>query len=106
MAIHKYRSAPPRRPLSDPLSRQIAEDFGRTIVALRVARKLPRVAVVERTGINWKRLRALDDGWQVATLDECVRLADIYEVSRKGLLAQTIKIPAIWAQRETQAGVR
>lgn len=90
MAVHRYRPKPPRRPLADPLSRQIAEDFGRRIVALRLKRKLPRVAVVKRTGINWKRIRALEEGWQVAALDEVAKLAALYRVSYNVLMRSAI----------------
>jgi len=33
-------------------------------VALRLKHQLSRLAVVERAGINWKRIRALEEGRQ------------------------------------------
>ena len=94
MAIHRYRAATPRKPLRDPLSRQITQDFGQTILALRLAQRLPRLTVVERTGINWKRLRALEEGWQVAALDEVVRIAELYRVNGKRLLPNALNFGA------------
>jgi hypothetical protein len=83
MAVHKYRPGAPRRPLADPLSQRIAADFGRCILALRLECKLPRSIVVAQTGINWKRLRALEEGWQVAALDEVAKLVAVYGVNQE-----------------------
>lgn len=62
------------------LKRRIARKFGRQILQRRFERGLPRLTVVQRTGINWKRIRALEEGRQFARLDEVVALARLYGV--------------------------
>jgi hypothetical protein len=52
-----------------------ARKFGRQILQLRCETGLPRLAEVQRTGINWKRIRALEEGRPVARLDEVIALA-------------------------------
>ena len=47
---------------------------------LRLEHRLSRVAVVERTGINWKRIRNIEEGSTVACLDELVQLASLFSV--------------------------
>jgi len=65
---------------SQQLKRRIARKFGRQILQLRREREFPRLTVVWRTGINWKRIRALEEGRQVARLDEVIALARLYGV--------------------------
>jgi hypothetical protein len=69
--------------------RQIARKFGRQILQLRCERGLPRLAVVQRTGINWKRIRALEEGRQVARLDEVIELARLYGVDPIALVEKS-----------------
>jgi hypothetical protein len=71
----------------DPLERSIAEAFGRRNVALRLTRRLSRLVVVERTGINWKRFRALEEARQTPCLHEVVKLAALYGVRHGRLLS-------------------
>ena len=50
------------------------------MLALRLKHRLSRVVVVERTGINWKRIRAIEEGSTVVCLDEIVKPASLYSV--------------------------
>lgn len=99
MGVHKFR--PPLRgsPIADPLERSIAEAFGPRIVALRLKHQLSRLVVVERSGINWKRLRGLEEGRQVACLHEVVKLAALYGVSHGRLFGQVMRhaLKRVWA---------
>jgi len=70
--------------------RQIARKFGRQILRLRHDSGLPRLAVVQRTGINWKRIRALEEGRQVARLDEIFVLARLYVVDPIALIEKSV----------------
>ena len=88
MAMHTYKAPTAVRLPKDQLARQIAQAQARCIVALRLKRKLPRVAVVERTGINWKRIRGIEEGSQVACLDELVKLAGLFRISPIKLIRQ------------------
>ena len=94
MGVHAFRPSPRGSPITDPLERSIAEAFGRRIVALRLKHKLSRLVVVERTGINWKRIRALEEGRQAPCVHEVVKLAGFYGV-RHGRLLSTVTRAAI-----------
>jgi len=75
---------------SQQLKRQIARKFGRQILQRRCERGLPRLTVVQHTGINWKRIRALEEGRQVARVDEVVALAKLYGVDPVALVERSI----------------
>jgi hypothetical protein len=75
-----------RRPIKDPLGRSISAEFGRRILALRMEARISRAMVHKRTGIYWKRIRQLEEGWAVAALDEIVRVADLYGVKHSALV--------------------
>lgn len=90
--MHKFRRTLVARPLEDRLARQIAQRLRRCLVTLRLERKLSRLAVVHRTGINWKRIRALEEGSQVACLDEVVKLARVYGVGNCELITAAVRV--------------
>jgi transcriptional regulator with XRE-family HTH domain len=91
VGIHAFRPALRGSPIADPLERSIAEAFGRRIVALRLKHELSRLVVVERTGINWKRIRALEEGRAAPGLHEVVKLAAIYGTRRAALLRRVMQ---------------
>jgi hypothetical protein len=93
MAMHAYKPPVTARVPKDPLTRQIARSQARRILALRLQHRLSRVVVVERTGINWKRIRGMEEGSTVACLDELVKLASLYSVQPIKLI-QEIMSPA------------
>jgi predicted transcriptional regulator len=84
--MHKYKPPTWMRPLKDPLACAISQEFGRRIVALRMDARLSRRMVERRTGIDWKKIQRLEEGWAVASLVEVVRLADLYGVRRSSLI--------------------
>jgi hypothetical protein len=86
VGIHAFRPSLRGSPIADPLERAIAEAFAKRIVALRIKHQLSRLIVVQRTGINWKRIRALEEGRQVANLADVAKLAGLYRVRRGDLL--------------------
>jgi hypothetical protein len=86
MGMHKYKPPTWMRPLKDPLARDISQEFGRRIVALRMEARLSRLMVERRTKIDWKKIQRLEEGWAMASLVEVVRLADLYGVRRSSLI--------------------
>lgn len=80
MVMHAYKPPVAVRLPEDPLTRQIAQSQARRILALRLEHRLSRVVVVERTRINWKRIRSIEEGSTVACLDELVKLASLFSV--------------------------
>ena len=93
MGMHAYNPPVTARLPKDPLTRRIARSQAHRMLALRFKHRLSRVVVVERTGINWKRIRAIEEGSTVACLDEIVKLASLYSV-RPIKLIQEIMSPA------------
>jgi len=91
MGVHAFRPSLRGSPIADPLERSIAEAFGHRIVALRLKHQLSRLVVVERTGINWKRLRALEEARQAPCVHEVVKLAALYGVRHRRLLSAVIR---------------
>lgn len=89
--MHQFR--PTTRPsrLKDPLERAIAEAFGREIVALRLQHGLSRLQVVERSGLNWKRIRGLEEGRQAPCLHEIVKLAALYGTTHDSLIVTALR---------------
>jgi ribosome-binding protein aMBF1 (putative translation factor) len=77
--------------IKDPVERAIAESFGHLIVALRIKQKQSRHVVVQRVGINWKRIRQLEEGTVIVCLHEVVKLAKLYHVSYAKLLRDTLQ---------------
>ena len=102
MVMHAYKPPVAVRLPKDPLARQIAQSQARRILALRLEHRLSRVVVVERTGINWKRIRNIEEGSTVACLNELVKLASLYSVPPIKLI-QEILSPGNGAARK---GVR
>jgi len=94
VGVHKFRPASRPSPLRDPLERAIAEAFGREIVALRLKHQLSRLVVVQRTGINWKRIRGLEEGRQAPCLHEVVKLASLYGVMQGKLAGAAMRASA------------
>ena len=92
MAMHTYKPPAAVRLPEDPVARQIARSQARRILALRLEHRLSRVAVVERSRINWKRIRCIEEGSAVACLDEIVKLASVFSV-RPIKLIQEIMSP-------------
>ncbi len=90
MGLHRFKAPPVARRLKDPLKRQIAEEFARRIVRLRLDARLSRLVVVQRTGINWKKLCALEEGVMLARLDDVVKLAIAYRVDASKLLSAAL----------------
>lgn len=86
MGMLKFRPPTWTRPLKDPLARDISAEFARRIVALRLEANISRRIVTQRTGIHWKKIRQMEEGWSVASLVDVVRLADLYGVSRSALV--------------------
>ena len=80
MAMHAYKPPVTVRLPKDPLTRQIARSQARRILSLRLEHRLSRLVVVERTGINWKRIRSIEEGSTVAGLDELAKLASVFSV--------------------------
>jgi hypothetical protein len=99
MVMHGYKPPVTVRLPKDPLTRRIAQSQARRILSLRLEHRLSRVVVVERTGINWKRIRGLEEGSRVACLDELAKLASLYSV-RPMKLIQQIMSPAKGAAHE------
>jgi hypothetical protein len=99
MAMHAYKPPVTVRLPEDPLTRQIAQSQARRILALRLEHRLSRVVVVERTGINWKRIRNIEEGLTVACLDELAKLASLFSVPPMKLI-QKIMSPKKGATRE------
>lgn len=86
---------PPKPPALAPLTgdrlvRQIAREQARLILALRLGQGFSRLAVVKRTGINWKRIRGFEQGDHVASLDELVKLAIVFSVRPLTLMRKMI----------------
>jgi crotonobetainyl-CoA:carnitine CoA-transferase CaiB-like acyl-CoA transferase len=81
MGMHKYRPSTQPSRLKDPLAKAIAERFGRRLVALRIATKLSRHEIVLRTGLYWGRVRDLEEGWQVPTLQDVMVFAALHGIS-------------------------
>jgi hypothetical protein len=73
-------------------------------LSLRLDHRLSRVVVVERTGLNSKRIRHLEEGSAVACLHELAKLASLYSVRPMNLI-QEIMSPAKGAAHEG-AGTR
>ena len=96
MGMHAYNPPVTARLPKDPLTRRIARSQAHRVLALRLKRRLSRVFIVERTGINWKRIRALEEGSTVVCLDEIVKLASLYSVQSIKLI-QEIMSPATGA---------
>lgn len=92
MVMHAYKPPVTVRLPKDPLTRQIAQSQARRILALRLEHRLSRVVVVDRTGINWKRIRGIEEGSTVACLDELAKLASLFSV-RPMKLIQEIMSP-------------
>lgn len=93
MVMHAYKPPVTVRLTKDPVTRQIAQSQAHRMSALRLEHRLSRVVVVERTGINWKRIRGIEEGSTVVCLDEVVKLACLYSV-RPIELIQEIMSPA------------
>lgn len=100
MAMHTYKLPVAVRLPEEPVARQIAQSQARRILALRLEHRLSRVVVVERTRINWKRIRSIEEGSSVACLDELVKLASLFSI-RPIKLIQEIMSP----KRTTPKGV-
>ena len=96
MGMHAYKPPVTVRSSRDPLTRQIARSQAQRMLTLRLKHRLSRMVVVERTGINWKRIRALEEGSTVVCLDEIVKLASLYSVQSIKLI-QEIMSPATGA---------
>src|SRR5215469_1379989 len=64
MGMHRYKLPGVVRLPEDALSRRVAQRQARRILALRLELRLSRLFVVDRTGINCKRIRGLADGAQ------------------------------------------
>ena len=77
--------------IKDPITRALAESFGRLIVALRTEEKLARRIVCQQLEINGKRMKQLEEGTVIPRLDEVVKLAHLYEVSYASLLKETLQ---------------
>ena len=92
VGMHQFKPSVRPGPLRDPLERAIAEEFGRLIVELRLKSGLSRLVVVQRSGINWKRIRGLEEGRQAPCLHEILKLATLYGVGC-GRLIETIIQP-------------
>lgn len=100
MVMHAYKPPPVTVRLpKDPLARQIAQSQARRILALRLGHRLSRVVIVERTRINWKRIRSIEEGSTVACLDELVKLASLFSV-RPIKLIQDIMSPVMGAAQK------
>lgn len=76
--MHAYKPPVAVQLPEDPLVRQIARSQARRILALRLEHRLSRLVVVDRTQINWKRIRSIEEGSTVACLDELVKLASLF----------------------------
>ena len=96
MGMHAYKPPVTVRSPRNPLTRQIARSQAQRMLTLRRKHRLSRVVVVERTGINWKRIRAIEEGSTVVCLDEVVKLASLYSVQSIKLI-QEIMSPATGA---------
>lgn len=99
MVMHAYRPPVTVRLPKDPLARRIAQSQAHCILALRLDHRLSRVTVVERTRINWKRIRSIEEGSTVACLDELVKLASLFSV-RPIKLIQEIMSPVMGAAQK------
>jgi len=76
----------------DPLARKIAQSQARRILALRLEYRLSRVVVVERTRINWKRIRSIEEGSTVVCLDELVKLASLFSIQPIKLVQEILSV--------------
>lgn len=92
MAMHAYKPPEFVRLPDDRVARQIAQAQARCILALRLHHRLSRVVVVDRTGINWKRVRGIEEGSQVACLDELVKLATLFSISPIKLIREIMPL--------------
>lgn len=86
MGMHQYKPPTWTRPIKDRFARSIAEEFGRRILALRLDARISRRVVEQRTRIDWKRVRMMEEGWSIPTLVQVVRLAELYGVATADLL--------------------
>ena len=102
MAMHTYKPPVAVRLPEDPVTRRIAKSQARHILWLRLEHRLSRVAVVERTRINWKRIRSIEEGSAVACLDELVKLASLFSV-RPIKLIQEIMSPKGTSRKRVSA---
>jgi hypothetical protein len=92
MAMHTYKPPVAVRLPADSLARKIAQSQARRILALRLEHRMSRVVVVERTRINWKRIRSIEEGSTVACLDELVRLAWLFSMQPKKLIQEILSV--------------
>jgi hypothetical protein len=53
------------------------------------------VVVVERTRINWKRIRSIEEGSTVASLDELVKLASLFSIRPIKLIQEILSVKEI-----------
>lgn len=90
MGMHRYRPPVTVRLPEDPVARVILQSQARSILAQRLKHRLPRIAVVERTGIYWKRVRGIEEGSIVARLDELVKLASLFSVQPIKLIREIV----------------
>lgn len=93
MGMHTYKPPVAVRLPEDRLTRRIAQRQARRILALRLGRRLSRLSVVGRTGINWKRIRALEEGSSVACIDEVMKLAALFSIHPITLIREIAVIP-------------
>lgn len=90
MAMHTYKAPASVRLPKDKVARQIAKSQAQRLLVLRLKHRLPRLALVERTGINWKRIRGIEEGSQIASLDEIVKLAKAFSISPMKLIREVV----------------
>lgn len=93
MGMHQYRPSGRKNWLRDPLKIRIAKAFGARIVPLRIDAKLSRRQVALRTGIEWSRVRKLEEGRSVPSLVDVVRFAELYQVKPGELLDEVVAKP-------------
>lgn len=91
MGMHRPRPSTRKNPLKDPVERALAVSVGQKIARLRICHALSRQTVCETEVVkNCKRLRQLEEGHRVATLDEVVKLARLYRVDYMQLLCEVM----------------
>src|SRR5215469_7239890 len=90
MGMHRYKLPGAVRLPEDPLTRRVARGQARCVLALRLERRLSRLFVVKQTGINWKRIRGLEEGAHVACLDELVKLAALFSIRPLTLIREVM----------------
>lgn len=95
MAMHTYKHPIAARLPKDPLTRQIAQAQASRLLSLRLQHRLSRVVAVESTGINWKRIRSIEESSQIASLDAIAKLAALFEVDPPRLIHDIMSIPHI-----------